>query len=215
MGFQRHRSLGKGRKIVLIVTIALLLMGVASIPRSDKKTATIYRAVLSDEGGLTEIVTVGVISDTHIPTRSKELPAETITAFKDVDMIIHAGDIVHLEVIRDLERVAPVVAVQGNMDPSDVRKVLPEMDTVEIDAWKIGVIHDSLSPLRMRKMRKVAKDNGFDVLIFGHTHRPFIKAEKGVLYLNPGSPTDPFLARPTVALLRVGKDKIKAEIVEI
>ena len=58
---------------------------------------------------------IGLISDTHIPDRAKELPQNVLDAFNDVDMIIHAGDLTSLDVIEKLEETAPVMAVQGNM----------------------------------------------------------------------------------------------------
>lgn len=67
-------------------------------------------------------------------------------------------------------------------------------------------------------MKKVAKQNGFDVLVYGHTHRSSIKREEGTLFINPGSPTNPippFLVKPSVALLRIKKEKIDPEIVRL
>ena len=59
---------------------------------------------------------IGLISDTHIPDRARILPTKVIEAFEDVELIIHAGDLTSPKVIEELEEIAPVMAVQGNMD---------------------------------------------------------------------------------------------------
>jgi len=161
---------------------------------------------------------VGLISDTHIPTRAKAIPKKALDAFKDSSLIIHAGDLIQLSVLNDLERLVPVVAVCGNVDEHDVKERLPNMDSVGVYNWKIGVIHDAGALWGTRKMKRIAKQNSFDVLVFGHTHRPTFKQENSVLFINPGSPTDPlppFLVKPTIALLRITKEKIEPEIIQI
>lgn len=161
---------------------------------------------------------VGVVSDTHIPARAKKIPDKLFEVFRDESMIIHAGDLIQLSVLQELERVAPVVAVYGNMDEADVRAKLPEINSVEVYDWKIGVMHDPGALWGTRRMKKVAEKNDFDVLVFGHTHRPSIKREEGIVFINPGSPTNPIppvLVKPSVALLRVEKEKIYPEIVKL
>lgn len=59
---------------------------------------------------------IGLISDTHIPDRAKEIPQKVIDAFKDVDLILHAGDLTSMKVIEELEKIAPTIVIQGNMD---------------------------------------------------------------------------------------------------
>lgn len=161
---------------------------------------------------------IGLISDTHIPSRSKELPDKVFAIFRDVDLIIHAGDITQMSVIKELEKIAPVVAVHGNMDPYEVKSELPEMNSVEIYGWKIGVIHDPSALLGMDEMRRLAKKNGFNVLVFGHTHKQFLKWEDDILFINPGSPTNPLppiFVKPTVGLLLVGEKSIKPFIIKV
>ncbi len=92
------------------------------------------------------------------------------------------------------------------------------MDSVRIYDWNIGVIHDAGNLWRTRKMKRIAKQNSFNVLVFGHTHRPTFNRESSVLFINPGSPTNPlppFLVKPTIALLRITKEKIEPKIIEI
>lgn len=162
--------------------------------------------------------TVGLISDTHIPARAREIPIKVFQIFEKVDYIVHAGDLVDLSVIDKLEQLAPVLAVYGNMDGPEIRGKLPKTNSVRVFNWKIGVMHDPGTLFGMGKMREIAKQNGFDVLVYGHTHHPNIKWEDDVLFINPGSPTNPlppFIAKPTVALLRLTKEKIFPEIVQV
>lgn len=161
-----------------------------------------------------ERLLIGIISDTHI-VRTSGVPAKVKEIFRDVDLIIHAGDIVSLEAIEDLEKIAPVRAVYGNMDPPSVRKRLTSTLCIEIFEWRIGVRHDTLPLWAGWKMHRIAKENKLDVLIFGHTHRPFLKRQDNVLLINPGSPTIPLQGKPSVALLHIDKDYYEGEIVEI
>ena len=162
--------------------------------------------------------TVGVISDTHIPVRAKKIPDRVFKVFQNVDFIVHAGDLVQLSVIDDLEQLAPVLVVSGNMDGPEIRGKLPKLDSFKVFDWRIGVTHDPGTLFGMRKMREIVKKNGFDVLVYGHTHSSNMKWEGNILFINPGSPTNPappFLAKPTVALLRLTKVRITPEIVNI
>jgi hypothetical protein len=162
--------------------------------------------------------TVGLISDTHIPVRAKSIPKAVFEIFENADYIIHAGDLVNLSVIDELEQLAPVLAVCGNMDGPEIRGKLPRLNSVKIFDWKIGVMHDPGALFGMRKMREIVKQNGFNVLVYGHTHNPNIKWEGNTLFINPGSPTNPippFVIKPAVALVRITKEKITPEIIQL
>jgi putative phosphoesterase len=74
--------------------------------------------------------TVGVISDTHVPDRAKKIPKNVFKVFENVDFIVHAGDLVQLSVIDELERLAPVLVVYGNMDGPEVRSKLPKLNSL-------------------------------------------------------------------------------------
>ena len=69
---------------------------------------------------------IGVISDTHIPYRSRNIPSKVFEEFKNVDLILHAGDIEDLSVLDELEKIAPVKAVNGNCDHH------PELNDFEV-----------------------------------------------------------------------------------
>jgi uncharacterized protein len=159
---------------------------------------------------------VGLISDTHVPKRARCIPKRVFEIFESVDYIVHAGDLVELAVVDELERIAPVLAVHGNMDGLEVANALPSHNSLKIFDWKIGVIHDSNTLNQLNKMNETAKDNGFDVFVYGHTHVADIKWAGKVLYINPGSPTDPpsGMVKPSVGLLKITKDTITPQIVE-
>jgi len=162
--------------------------------------------------------TVGLISDTHIPVRAKNIPKRVFEIFDKAEFIVHAGDLVQLSVIDDLEQLAPVLAVYGNMDGPEIRGKLPKINSVKVFDWKIGVIHDPGTLFGMGKMREIAKQNGFNALVYGHTHNSSIKWEGKTLFVNPGSPTNPippFVAKPTVALLRITQEKINPNIIPL
>jgi len=161
---------------------------------------------------------VGLISDTHIPARARAVPKKVFEVFDGASLILHAGDLTQLSVVDELEQLAPVVAVCGNMDQSEVRERLPKMNSVKVYKWKIGVIHDPGIFMGMKRMKTLARENDFSVLVFGHTHRPSLKQEEGIIFINPGSTTNPlppFITKPTVVLLKITKEKIEPEIIEI
>jgi putative phosphoesterase len=161
---------------------------------------------------------VGLISDTHIPVRARYIPKKVFEIFENVDFIVHAGDLVQLAVIDELEQLAPVLAVHGNMDGPEVSGALPKLNSLKISEWKIGVMHDPSTSFGMGKMREISKLNGFNVFVYGHTHNSSIRWEGKTLYINPGSPTNPvppFLSKPSVALLKITRESIVPEIVQI
>jgi len=162
--------------------------------------------------------TVGLIADTHVPARARCIPKMVFKIFENADFIVHAGDLVRLSVIDELEQLAPVLAVHGNMDGPDVSGALPKINSLKIYGWKIGVMHDPNTLFGRGKMREIAKQNGFNVLVYGHTHNANVKWEGTTLYINPGSPTNPmssFINKPSVALLKITKEAITPEIIQI
>jgi putative phosphoesterase len=162
--------------------------------------------------------TIGLISDTHVPDRAREVPKQVYKIFENVDYIMHAGDLVRLSVIDELEQLAPVLAVCGNMDGPEIRGKLPKLASFKIFDWKIGVTHNPGTLFGLARMREITRTNSFHVLVYGHTHASNIKWEANTLYINPGSPTDPtapFINKPSVALLKVTREKIVPEIIHV
>ena len=194
--------------LTILLIVAMITFSIVNVEVRDEVPS------IEKEG---DVRVVALISDTHIPSRAKRLPDRVFEVFRDADVIIHAGDLTQIEVVRELEKVAPVVAVHGNMDPYEIRVELPEMDSVEVYGWKIGIIHDPGALWGMGEMKRIAKENGFDVLVFGHTHRQFVKWEDDVLYVNPGSPTNPLppmLVKPSVGLLFITEESVEPLIIK-
>lgn len=119
---------------------------------------------------------VGVISDTHGLMR-----AEALAALQGVDLIVHAGDIGKPQVVQMLRKIAPVVAVRGNMDRADWARTFPEWSVAKIGEVTLYVLHD------LQGLDLDPSTAGFSAVIFGHSHEPHASWQNGVLYLNPGS----------------------------
>ncbi len=158
---------------------------------------------------------IGVISDTHIPKAAECLPKKLCDDLKNVDLILHAGDLIEMEVLEKLNKIAPTRAVRGNMDETLVQKTLPDKDIIEVGKFKIGLTHGSGPPFAL--MGEVEKEfNGaVDVIIFGHSHSPKNETKNGVLFFNPGSPTYMVFARfNSYGILNIN-DAIKGEIIKL
>jgi putative phosphoesterase len=135
-------------------------------------------------------VEIAIISDTHMPRGARRLPDECVARLRAADLIIHAGDLMALSVLRELEGLGEVVAVYGNVDDAEVRAVLPETAVVEAGGAQIAVIHDA-GPARGRLPRMRARFPNADAVIFGHSHIPLHeRAPDGFQIFNPGSPTE-------------------------
>jgi len=161
---------------------------------------------------------IGVVSDTHIPTRGRSLPAQLFGLFEGVQLILHAGDLVEEQIIDQLRSLAPVEAVAGNMDPAHLKNRLGRLKLVKIGEISIGMLHGDLSGRRVNFDR--VKENFSPVqprvIVFGHLHEPLIKEVEGTLYFNPGSPVDPRrTAQPSCGRLLINGSKISGEILYI
>lgn len=159
---------------------------------------------------------IGVISDTHIPTRADRVPQAVFRHFKGVHLILHAGDIEDMMVIYDLEEIAPVKAVVGNMDPYELREELPVKRIVKAGGVNIGLIHGWGDPkgLPQRVLEAFSGEN-VQCIVFGHSHQPFNEEVQGILLFNPGSPTDRMFATyNSIGILHIEKG-IKGEIIKL
>ena len=126
---------------------------------------------------------------------------------------MHAGDLMDPTLLDTLAAYAPVKAVRGNLDPPDAR--LPEFWELNLDGVAVAMIHDS-GPKRGRRNRMRRRFPEARVVVFGHSHIPWLEDEDGLLLLNPGSPTDK-RRQPdyTFALLHVAHGSVRADILTL
>jgi putative phosphoesterase len=135
---------------------------------------------------------IAMLADTHVNT-IEDLPKKIIDALSTVDLIVHAGDFTDVQLLRDLEELRKVKAVQGNMDSSELKAMLPAKEIVEIKNKRIGITHGSGSPWGIEeRVRKVFESDQIDILVYGHSHQSQNKVIEDVLFLNPGKATDSF-----------------------
>lgn len=158
---------------------------------------------------------IGVIADTHIPDKFHKLSSRIKESFAGVDLILHCGDIVEMNILKELEEIAPVEAIAGNHDMErDLN--LPRKKVIELGGYRIGMIHgDELNDLHVNKtqlkewlyqvlVEPFIHENGLDIVVFGHYHQPLLetfrveflpsdrpmkKLKQNVIVFNPGMPT--------------------------
>ena len=188
------------------------------MPLSDSENIDTFRAADTK----TETIRIGLIADTHIPRDAKILPPHVKEAFKDVDLILHAGDIYLPSILDELETIAPVRAVRGNGDwefPQDHR--FNENYVLNIDGLSLGLTHavnypaSPLYPIGKAMEREFGKR--MDIIIFGDTHVAMVERYDGILLVNPGSPTLPNgrFELGTVGLLEITENGPEARIVQL
>ena len=153
---------------------------------------------------------IGLISDTH-----GKLRPEVFDHFADVDLIIHAGDIGPLELLTELEAIAPVRAVSGNTDYFLPADGVPEVQKIDVEGVRIAVMHGhqvgSPNAARLREQFPKAQ-----VIVYGHTHRPLVERFDGALVVNPGAAgAARFRLLPSVALLNLEGGVAEVEIIEL
>ena len=133
---------------------------------------------------------IAVLADTHLRRgSSRRLPEPAWDHLRRADLIVHAGDVLIADLLDELGAVAPTVAVLGNND-HELRGVLPEERSVEVDGVQLAVVHDA-GPKAGRPGRMRRRFPGADVVVFGHSHQPVDEpGVDGQRLFNPGSPTE-------------------------
>ena len=166
-------------------------------------------------------LTIGVVSDSHLHeqgnTRTLPRPLLDELTKARVGLILHGGDIFAPWVLDQLSEIAPTLAVIGNGDPMELRRVLPRRRIVVVGPHSIGLVHghEGKGTNAVQRARVTFADNDLvRCVVFGHSHQPLSRLEQnGVILFNPGSPTDrrgaPYFS---FGLLRVG-EKIEPELV--
>lgn len=150
-------------------------------------------------------IDIGLVADTHTVVRP-----QVANAFRGVSRILHAGDVGSPLVLAELQTIAPVTAVRGNVDQGRWADKLNFTEIVEVGGVLIYVIHD------LEDLALDPHEAGFAALVYGHTHKPQTHYRDGVLYVNPGSAGPRRFANPvTVARLQVAAGTVRAEIVSL
>jgi len=179
--------------------------------------------VTSETGdGKIESIRIGLIADTHIPADVKTLPPHVKEAFKEVDLILHAGDIYLPGVLDELETIAPVRAARGNGDwgfPQDYR--LKRNHIISIAGLNLGLTHGINYPAPSKypfdKVMETEFGKCMDIIVFGDTHVAMIERYNSTLLVNPGSPTLPngLFELGTVGLLEIMGNRATARIIQL
>jgi putative phosphoesterase len=178
------------------------------------------------------VVSLGILSDTHVPDRVRGLKPAVISIFREerVNAILHAGDISQPGVLAQLQEIAPVYAVRGNRDWPQLH-MLPTTLLLEFEDVKVGLTHShgSLGVYLLDKVRSLVQGGQSErylrralstfpqakVVVFGHTHIPLQRWMNGRLCINPGSAACPDnkAPAPSLGLLRIGPaGSVNAEI---
>jgi putative phosphoesterase len=161
---------------------------------------------------------IAVISDTHMPRGGRRLPQACVERIAAAQLLLHAGDFVTVEVLRELEAIGPpLVGVHGNVDVAELRRLLPAERVVEADGARIALLHDA-GPRRSRleRMRRRFGDRA-DAVVFGHSHLPLHeRVADGFQIFNPGSPTERRRAPAhTMGMARVEEGSIAFQLVDL
>lgn len=139
---------------------------------------------------------IGLISDTH-----GHVPNTVHTALAGVNYILHAGDVGPMDVITELEAIAPVYAVLGNTDHGIA---LPETRLEEFDGRKILIHHIVDVDYPSQTVRELLSTEKPEIVVFGHTHVPFDERRSKIRFINPGSASQPRGGTaPSVAILEL------------
>jgi putative phosphoesterase len=161
-------------------------------------------------------VRLAIISDTHLPRRSRALPRACVEQLQSADAILHAGDFIELAVLEELEALGPPLhAVRGNVDSAELQVRLPLTRIVDAAGARIAMIHDA-GPAAGRLARLRRRFPHADAVVFGHSHQPLLEHQGDFAIFNPGSPTERRRApRHTMGLATVHHGKIAFELLAL
>jgi putative phosphoesterase len=134
---------------------------------------------------------IGIVSDTHMFGRAKQLPRALVEGLQGVDMILHAGDWMDAAVIGLFEQIAPTDGVAGNNDGTEIIQRFGRQKLLSLPGCRIGLVHgDGGRKTTLDRAIDAFREESVDVIVFGHSHIPYQGTHNGVLLFNPGSPTD-------------------------
>jgi len=165
---------------------------------------------------------IALLSDTHVPASLPRLPDRLLEKLAGVDAILHAGDLVTLDVLEVLGAIAPTTAVSGNMDPPEVTRRLNAQEILKLGGRTIGLKHGH-QPKRLQSryiglsydapefdlfyQAMAAQLPDAEIIVFGHFHVPIIKEWNDRLFINPGA-IAPAHGRSSFAVLKIGENVV-------
>lgn len=162
------------------------------------------------------VTRLAVISDTHLPRGGRALPDSCLERLRSADAILHAGDLMELSVLSELERIGPPVhAVRGNVDSAELQALLPLTRIVGVEGVRIAMVHDG-GPAdgRLERLRRRFPDA--DAVVFGHSHMPLHEERGGFAIFNPGSPTERRRSpRHTMGMATVADGRVAFELLNL
>ena len=162
---------------------------------------------------------LGIISDTHLSSLTGDFIALVKDRFSECDMVVHAGDFTSPKVYRYLKEQTSgnLIAVHGNMDSPELRKLLPEQLVFEKLGIKIGLIHGWGAPSDLeQRIAMRFSDKGVSCIIYGHSHNGANHIRDDILFFNPGSPTDRHYAKMnSIGYVTIENGEIAGEIVSV
>lgn len=177
------------------------------------------------------MIEIALISDTHVPDQIRQLPPQLVEHLHGVDMILHAGDLVSLDVLESLQGIAKTLAVHGNMDEPALRSRLPRKRLLTLAGRNVGLIHGNQAPaLEGRYLRPeysyesrpvvafykylLGEFPDAEIILFGHLHVPIVKRWEGRLLVNPG-PIAPYRDRSSFAILKLESPDPEVTLIDL
>ncbi len=156
---------------------------------------------------------IGILSDTHLKKLTDRLEEIYKKHLFDMDIVIHTGDYVSIEVVEFLDR-DNFHGVHGNMDSYEVKQILPDKKVIEAGSHRIGIIHGWGSKDGLEeKIRNEFRD--VDIIVYGHSHSAANHIKDGILFFNPGVAIGYSMSDPhTIGILEID-DVVKGKIVDI
>ncbi len=156
---------------------------------------------------------IGVLSDTHLHRLTRDFRDIIDQFLWDVDLILHVGDFVSAEIVEFLSR-KNFHGVHGNMDPIEVKEILPEKKVVQLGPYRLGLIHGD-GPSRGLEERIQSEFQNVDAIVYGHSHRAANYVKDGMLLFNPGTATGFSYSKDhSLGILEVA-ETIRGEIIPI
>jgi putative phosphoesterase len=158
-------------------------------------------------------IKIGVLSDTHLHRVTRKFRKIYDNYFADKDVLLHSGDYVSTDVVDFLSR-KDFHGVYGNMDPFEIKELLPAKKIIELGAYRLGITH-GWGPAVGLEGRIRPEFTDVDIIVYGHSHHAVNHIKDGVLIFNPGTATGySHNGIHSIGILELG-DTIQGEIIRI